>query len=47
MRFQVASDLHLEQLTRFPAYRVIEPAPEADTLFLVGDIHSRTQVRIF
>jgi predicted phosphodiesterase len=42
MRFQIASDLHLEMLTRFPAYRVIEPAPEADALLLAGDIHEHT-----
>jgi hypothetical protein len=42
MRFQIASDLHLEMLTRFPGYRVIEPAPEADALLLAGDIHEHT-----
>ncbi|MBC8739747.1 hypothetical protein F6X40_23830 [Paraburkholderia sp. UCT31] len=43
MKFQVASDLHLEFLQRhFPGYRVIEPNPEADALILAGDIHSHT-----
>ena len=42
MRFQIASDLHLEMLRRFPGYRVIEPAPDADALILAGDIHSHT-----
>jgi hypothetical protein len=40
MRFQIASDLHLEHFGRFPRYRVIEPAPDADALILAGDIHS-------
>jgi predicted phosphodiesterase len=40
MRFQIASDLHLEMLYRLPGYRVIEPAPDADALILAGDIHS-------
>jgi predicted phosphodiesterase len=48
MRFQIASDLHLEMLYRFPDYRVIEPAPGADALILAGDIHSHTHaVRTF
>ena len=42
MRFQLASDLHLEMLTRFPGYRVIAPAPDADALLLAGDIHEHT-----
>jgi predicted phosphodiesterase len=42
MRFQITSDLHLEMLGRFPGYRVIEPAPDADALILAGDIHSHT-----
>jgi predicted phosphodiesterase len=42
VRFQVASDLHLEMLYRFAGYRVIEPAPEADALILAGDVHSNT-----
>lgn len=42
MRFQIASDLHLEMLSRFPGYRVIEPAPGADALLLAGDIHEHT-----
>lgn len=28
MRFQIASDPHLEALCRFPRYRAIELAPE-------------------
>ncbi|MDR6202145.1 metallophosphoesterase [Paraburkholderia graminis] len=48
MRFQIASDLHLEMLYRFPGYRVIEPVPGADALILAGDIHSHTHaVRMF
>ncbi|SEK07240.1 metallophosphoesterase [Paraburkholderia diazotrophica] len=44
MRFQVASDLHLEMLSRrFPGYRIIEPAADADALILAGDIHSHTR----
>jgi len=42
MRFQIASDLHLEMLYRLTGYRVIEPAPDADALILAGDIHSHT-----
>ncbi|WP_244438962.1 metallophosphoesterase [Paraburkholderia dilworthii] len=42
MRFQIASDLHLEMLYRFVGYRVIEPVPNADALILAGDIHSHT-----
>lgn len=42
MRFQIASDLHLEMLYRLSGYRVIEPAPDADALILAGDIHSHT-----
>jgi predicted phosphodiesterase len=42
MRFQIASDLHLEMLYRFADYRVIEAAPDADALILAGDIHSHT-----
>lgn len=40
MKFQIASDLHLEQFTTFPGYRVIEPVPGADALILAGDVHS-------
>ncbi|MBB5428277.1 putative phosphodiesterase [Paraburkholderia sp. JPY158] len=48
MRFQIASDLHLEMLYRFPGCRVIEPAPDADALILAGDIHSHTHgIRMF
>jgi Icc-related predicted phosphoesterase len=40
MKLQIASDLHLEFLeSRFPGYRIIEPAPGADVLVLAGDIH--------
>lgn len=40
MKIQFASDLHLEFLEdRFPGYRVIEPADDADLLVLAGDIH--------
>ncbi|ASV96819.1 metallophosphoesterase family protein [Paraburkholderia aromaticivorans] len=42
MRFQVASDLHLELLSPFPGYRIVEPAVDADALILAGDIHSHT-----
>ncbi|BBU32609.1 phosphoesterase (plasmid) [Burkholderia sp. THE68] len=42
MRFQIASDLHLEMLHRFPGYRVVEPVHDADALILAGDIHSHT-----
>jgi predicted phosphodiesterase len=42
LRFQIASDLHLEMLSRFPGYRVIDPAHGADALILAGDIHSHT-----
>ncbi len=41
MKFQLASDLHLEFLERrFPQARLIEPAPDADLLVLAGDIHN-------
>jgi predicted phosphodiesterase len=39
MKIQIASDLHLEFLSRFPRYRVIEPA-DADVLVIAGDIHN-------
>lgn len=40
MKIQIASDLHLDLLReRFPGYRVIEPAPDADVLVIAGDIH--------
>ncbi len=42
MRLQIASDLHLELLYRFPEFRAIEPADDADALILAGDIHSHT-----
>lgn len=39
MRIQLASDLHLEFLTRrFPGERMIKPAHQADVLVLAGDI---------
>ncbi|MGS1063717.1 metallophosphoesterase [Burkholderia glumae] len=41
MRIQIASDLHLEVITRhFPRERLIQPAPEAELLVLAGDIHN-------
>jgi hypothetical protein len=44
MKIQLASDLHLEFLTRrFPAECLVQPAPEADLLVLAGDIHHGTQ----
>ena len=43
MKLQIASDLHLEQFARFPGYRVIEPAPDAEALILAGDIHSHAE----
>ncbi|HTJ93094.1 MAG TPA: metallophosphoesterase [Pararobbsia sp.] len=48
MKFQVASDLHLEQFAAFPGFRVIEPAPGADALILAGDVHSHAEaIRAF
>ncbi|HYD94376.1 MAG TPA: metallophosphoesterase [Noviherbaspirillum sp.] len=42
MKIQIASDLHLDLLQdRFPGYRVIEPAPDADVLVIAGDIHQQ------
>jgi 3',5'-cyclic AMP phosphodiesterase CpdA len=44
MRFQIASDLHLEfYQSGMPGYRMIEPAPGADALLLPGDIASGVQ----
>lgn len=41
MRFQLASDLHLEAITpHFARERLITPAPEAELLVLAGDIHN-------
>ena len=39
MRIQLASDLHLELLRRWPHECLITPAPGADVLVLAGDIH--------
>ena len=49
MRFQLASDLHLEAITpHFPRERLISPAPDADLLVLAGDIHNGSAaVRLF
>ena len=43
MRIQLASDLHLELLRRWPNECLITPAPDADVLVLVGDIHRGTR----
>jgi Icc-related predicted phosphoesterase len=44
MNIQVASDLHLEFLqSRFPGYRILEPAAGADVLVIAGDIHCGTK----
>jgi Icc-related predicted phosphoesterase len=43
MKFQIASDLHLDMLAHFPGYRVIEPAADADALILAGDIHQHAR----
>jgi hypothetical protein len=42
MKIQLASDLHLEFLRRFPGERLITPAPGADVLILAGDISNGT-----
>jgi predicted phosphodiesterase len=43
MRFQLASDLHLEHLQRsFPGERLISPAAGAELLVLAGDIANGT-----
>ena len=42
MKLQLASDLHLEFLQRFPGERLITPAPNADVLILAGDISNGT-----
>ncbi|WP_256856479.1 metallophosphoesterase [Variovorax sp. KK3] len=39
LRIQLASDLHLELLWRFPGWHGLVPNPEADLLVLAGDIH--------
>ena len=43
MKIQLASDLHLEFLEKFPGARIIEPALGADLLVLAGDIHNGTK----
>ena len=43
MRIQLASDLHLELLSRWPHESLITPAPGADLLVLAGDIHRGTR----
>lgn len=49
MQIQLASDLHLEVVTRhFPRERLIQPAPDAELLVLAGDIHNGSAaVRLF
>jgi predicted phosphodiesterase len=42
MRIQLASDLHLELLGKWPGERLVAPAPDADVLVLAGDIHRGT-----
>ena len=39
VRIQLASDLHLELLRRWPHECLVTPAPDADVLVLAGDIH--------
>ena len=39
MRIQLASDLHLELLRRWPQECLVTPAGDADVLVLAGDIH--------
>lgn len=39
MRIQLASDLHLDLLRRWPHECLISPAPGAELLVLAGDIH--------
>jgi predicted phosphodiesterase len=38
MKIQIASDLHLERMQRFPGFRAVEPTA-ADVLVIAGDIH--------
>lgn len=43
MNIQIASDLHLNLLQdRFPGFRAVEPAADADVLVIAGDIHHGT-----
>jgi hypothetical protein len=43
MKIQFASDLHLDLLQeRFPGFRAVEPAGDADVLVIAGDIHHGT-----
>lgn len=43
MKIQIASDLHLDLLQeRFPGFRAVEPAADADVLVIAGDIHHGT-----
>ena len=42
MKIQLASDLHLEFLQRFPGEQLIAPAPDADVLVIAGDIAKGT-----
>lgn len=39
MKIQIASDLHLERMQRFPGFRAVTPADDADLLIIAGDIH--------
>ncbi|WP_420475614.1 metallophosphoesterase [Noviherbaspirillum sp. ST9] len=43
MKIQIASDLHLNLLQeRFPGFRAVEPAADAEVLVIAGDIHHGT-----
>lgn len=43
MKIQFASDLHLDLLhERFPGFRAVAPAADADVLVIAGDIHHAT-----
>lgn len=39
MKIQIASDLHLERMGRFPGFRAVDAA-DADILVIAGDIHN-------